>query len=142
MSDNKLTTIQALIISTINQIEDLLGKLKERVNNITEVENQGITVEDVKPEDVPVDMTLEINSVEDILSEMDNDDEYDFDEEAYEEYMKTSKQYSDYGGHVDDNDKVESESEMIVIKNGSGIRYKIKEFADGTIQKLKEKFKV
>ena len=142
MADNKITTIQALVISTIDQIEDLLGKLKERVNNITEVENQGITVEDVKPEDVPVDMTLEINSVEDILSEMDNIDEDDFDEESYEEYMKTSKQYSDYAGHVDDNDEVESESEMIVIKNGSGIRYKIKEFADGTIQKLKEKFKV
>ena len=142
MADNKITTIQALVISTITQIEDLLGKLKERVNNITEVENQGITVEDVKPEEVPVDMTLEINSVEDILSEMDNVDEDDFDEEAYEEYMKTSKQYSDYVGHVEDNDQVESESEMIVIKNGSGIRYKIKEFADGTIQKLKEKFKV
>ena len=94
MSDNKLTTIQALIISTINQIEDLLGKLKERVNNITEVENQGITVEDVKPEDVPVDMTLEINSVEDILNEIDNVNKDDFYKEAYEEYMKTSKQYS------------------------------------------------
>ena len=144
MSDNKLTTIQALVVSTINQIEDLLKKLKERIGVVADTKD--ITVEDVKPEDLPVDMTVEINDVKSILNEMDFQEEYskylasfkgnNFCEEEDEE--DDEEDYDEY----EDNDNVVSEINYVSVKNGSGIRYKIKEFADGTIKKLKEKFTV
>ena len=142
MSDNKLTTIQALVVSTINQIEDLLKKLKERIGVVADTKD--ITVEDVKPEDLPVDMTVEINDVKSILNEM------DFQEE-YSKYLASFKGNSFYGEEEEeeeeydedeDDDNVVSEINYVSVKNGSGIRYKIKEFADGTIKKLKEKFTV
>lgn len=141
MSDNKLTTIQALVVSTINQIEDLLKKLKERIGVVADTKD--ITVEDVKPEDLPVDMTVEINDVKSILNEM------DFQEE-YSKYLASFKGNSFYEEEDDeedydedeDDDNVVSEINYVSVKNGSGIRYKIKEFADGTIKKLKEKFTV
>lgn len=142
MSDNKLTTIQALVVSTINQIEDLLKKLKERIGVVADTKD--ITVEDVKPEDLPVDMTIEVNDVKTILNEMDFQEEYNkylasFKGNSFCEEEEEDEE--DYDEDEDD-DNVVSEINYVSVKNGSGIRYKIKEFADGTIKKLKEKFTV
>lgn len=141
MSDNKLTTIQALVVSTINQIEDLLKKLKERIGVVADTKD--ITVEDVKPEDLPVDMTVEINDVKSILNEMDFQEEYSKYLASYKgnDFCEEEDDEEDYDEDEDD-DNVVSEINYVSVKNGSGIRYKIKEFADGTIKKLKEKFTV
>jgi hypothetical protein len=141
MSDNKLTTIQALVVSTINQIEDILKKLKERIGVVADTKD--ITVEDVKPEDLPVDMTVEINDVKSILNEMDFQEEYSKYLASYKgnSFCEDEDDEEDYDEDEDD-DNVVSEINYVSVKNGSGIRYKIKEFADGTIKKLKEKFTV
>ena len=102
-----------------------------------------ITVEDVKPEDLPVDMTVEINDVKSILNEMDFQEEYSKYLASYKgnDFCEEEDDEEDYDEDEDD-DNVVSEINYVSVKNGSGIRYKIKEFADGTIKKLKEKFTV
>lgn len=142
MSDNKLTTIQALVVSTINQIEDLLKKLKERIGVVADTKD--ITVEDVKPEDLPVDMTIEVNDVKTILNEMDFQEEYNKYLASFKgnSFCEEEEEDEEYYDEDEDDDNVVSEINYVSVKNGSGIRYKIKEFADGTIKKLKEKFTV